>query len=302
MTKPLILLFGSSGQVAQEIRQRAADRGVAVRALSRTDADLTDAEALTQAFVSASDDVVAVVNAAAYTAVDAAEDDPDTAHSVNALAPGIMARCCAERGLPFIHLSTDYVFDGSASGAYRETDPVAPLGVYGVTKQAGEQAVLDALPSAIILRTAWVFSAHGKNFVRTMLRLAAERDSLGVVDDQRGCPTPASSIAEAVLTIIGRWYSGQGAAGGIFHFCGSTPVSWKEFADAIFSISAEYGCAVPKVAPLATAQFPTRARRPANSVLDCGKILREWGIAPADWQASLKRDIEVILKSEPLGG
>lgn len=298
MTSPHILQFGASGQVARELIGQAGPLGLDIRALSRSEADLADPVAIERAIAAAPSSVVAVINAAAYTAVDAAEDDEAMAMAVNAKAPGVMARACAERGLPLVHFSTDYVFDGTVAGAYRESDPVAPLGVYGRSKEAGERAVLAALPEAVILRTAWVFSSHGKNFVKTMLRLGAGRDHLKVVADQTGCPTPASEIAATALKIVGALKAGTAGAGGIYHYAGDTPVSWKAFADTIFEIAGPLGHPVPDVTAITTAEFPTRARRPANSVLDCSKLQEEWGIAPADWRAALARDIKAIIADE----
>ena len=302
MIRPLVLQFGATGQVAREAINRADAHGFSVRALARCAVDLTDAEAVTAAIQEAPAGTVGVFNAAAYTAVDAAEDDPETAFAVNANAPAAMALACAKRGFHFVHLSTDYVFDGSSRRAYCETDPVAPLGVYGRSKEAGERAVLEALPGACILRTAWVFSAHGKNFLRTILSLARERDKLSVVGDQRGCPTPASSIADAAFAILGRRLAGQSVPGGVFHFAGDEAVSWKGFADAILACAERHGMPVPEVVEITTQEFPTRARRPANSELDCSLIQHVFGISPADWRAALKRDTEVLFDTGLVGG
>lgn len=298
MTRPQILQFGSSGQVAREIIAQASRHGFSVRALSRSDADLRDLGAIERAIDSAPESTVAVVNAAAYTAVDAAEDDEATAFAVNATAPAVMAQACAKRGLPFVHFSTDYVFDGTLSRPYVETDPVAPLGVYGNSKLAGERAILDALPTAVILRTAWVFSTHGSNFVKSMLKLGAERDRLAIVADQSGCPTPASEIANTAIEIVAKWQAGTAGPGGIYHFAGDMPVSWKEFADSIFSLAGSMGRRVPEVAAISTDEYPTRARRPANSMLNCDKLQKAWGIGPADWRAALARDVQSIIATE----
>ena len=267
---------------------RAHARGIELIALSRDQVDLSQPDAIAAAIGNAPDGVTAVVNAAAYTAVDAAEDNEAEAYAINAEAPLVMARACAERGVRFIHLSTDYVFDGTSSRPYREDDPVCPLGVYGRSKLAGEAGVLESAPDSIVLRTAWVFSTHGKNFLKTMIRLAGERSTLGIVDDQRGCPTPAGAIADAVLDIVTRWDE-AGGPGGIYHFAGDTTVTWREFADRIFLNWAALGHPVPEVKAIGTEDFPTPAERPANSVLDCSRLLRDYGIRAADWQGDLEQ-------------
>src|SRR5690606_8341436 len=228
------LVFGTTGQVAVELARRAP-AGVTVQALGRDRADLTEPDACGAAVLAAGADLV--INAAAYTAVDAAETDRATALAVNAAAPASMARAAALQGIPFLHVSTDYVFDGSGTRPWSEDDPVAPLGVYGETKLAGERAVVAAGGQHAILRTAWVFSAHGKNFVKTMLRLGAERAALSVVDDQRGGPTAAADIADALWTVGRAFADGRGPTG-IFHFAGAPAVSWADFAEAIFAASA----------------------------------------------------------------
>jgi len=276
-----LLVFGVTGQVAREIARAAPARGHDLTALGRDAADLTDAEACAAAI--AATDAAAVINAAAFTAVDRAEAEPDLAHAINATAPAAMAQAAAARGLPFLHVSTDYVFDGTPGRPWREDDAPAPLGVYGASKLAGEAAVLAAGGQAVILRTSWVFSAHGSNFVKTMLRISAERDELRVVDDQIGGPTPARAIAGALLAIAEAFDRGRGVPG-LFHFAGHPPVSWADFADAIF---AERGGPGPRVLRIPTAEYPLPARRPANSVLDCSRIAAAYGIKAPDWRAGL---------------
>ncbi|MEZ5778800.1 MAG: dTDP-4-dehydrorhamnose reductase [Paracoccaceae bacterium] len=282
------LVFGTTGQVAIELARRAPS-DMHVEGLDRNRADLLDAAACAEAVLSAEADIV--INSAAYTAVDQAESDPGTANSVNAEAPGAMARAAAARGLPFLHVSTDYVFDGSATRPWREDDPVAPLGVYGATKLAGERAVERAGGAHVILRTAWVFSAHGKNFAKTMLRLGAERDALSVVDDQRGGPTPAAAIADALWQIAAAFGTGRGQSG-IFHFAGTPAVSWADFADAIFDASSLPR--KPLVARIATSDYPTPAKRPANSALDCSRIRAAYGIEQPDWRQGLTEVIREL--------
>jgi dTDP-4-dehydrorhamnose reductase len=283
-----LLVFGRSGQVATELARAAAAQGLALTALGRAEADLADPEACASAVAAAEADVV--INAAAHTAVDRAESEPELARTVNAAAPGAMARAAAARGLPFLHVSTDYVFDGTPGRPWREDDPTGPLGVYGASKLAGERAVAAAGGPHVILRTAWVFSAHGSNFVKTMLRLGAERDSLRVVDDQRGGPTPAADIAAALVAVARAFAEGRGV-NGIFHYAGAPAASWADLAEAVF---AARGGPAPQIERIATADYPTPARRPLNSVLDCSRIGRAYGLAQPDWRPGLARVIEEL--------
>lgn len=270
----MILVFGKSGQLAQDL-QRGAD----VLALGRSEADLvvpgTAQAAITRHGPSA------VINAAAYTAVDKAEEDAAAADQINASAPGEMARACADLGIPFLHVSTDYVFDGSGQAPWREDDPVAPLGVYGRSKLAGEEAVRAAGGNHVILRTSWVFSSHGANFVKTMLRLSETRDALSVVSDQIGGPTPAADIAATLLEMAQQMQAG--ASGGTYHYGGQPAVSWADFARAIF---AQAGRNVT-VTDIPSCDYPTPAQRPLNSRLDCAKLTAEFGIKPPEWEAGL---------------
>ncbi|MEO0360096.1 MAG: dTDP-4-dehydrorhamnose reductase [Pseudomonadota bacterium] len=279
-----LLMFGRTGQVATEVLRRA--RGVEVVALGRDAADLTEPDACAAAVASA--DCDAVLNAAAYTAVDKAEEDEATALIVNAEAPAAMARAAAAKRVPFVHISTDYVFDGSGERPWAEDDATGPLGVYGRTKLAGEAGVAAAGGAHAILRTSWVFSPHGANFVKTMLRLSETRDALNVVDDQVGGPTPAAAIADASVALA-RGLA-EGGDGGVFHFAGAPAVSWRGFAEAIF---AEAGREVA-VAPIPTKDYPTPAARPLNSRLDCGRIEAAHGIARPDWRAHLKEVVKEL--------
>jgi dTDP-4-dehydrorhamnose reductase len=276
------LVFGETGQVARELLRAAPGRGISAPALGRAGADLADAAACAGAVRRADADVV--INAAAYTAVDQAEDEAALAHAVNADAPGAMAAAAAAKGVPFLHVSTDYVFDGAPGRPWREDDPTGPLGAYGAGKLAGERAVSAAGGDFAILRTAWVFSAHGKNFVKTMLAVGRDRDAMRVVADQHGGPTPAGDIAAALWTMAEAWVAGRGVPG-IFHFAGAPAASWADFAEAIFARSGWE--APPRVTRITTADWPTKARRPANSVLDCGRIAAAYGIAQPDWRAGL---------------
>lgn len=286
------LIFGTSGQLGIELARQAPE-GVTVAALARDRADLSDPAACAAAIEATDADMI--INAAAYTAVDQAESDRDTAFLVNAEAPGAMARAAAKRGLPFLHVSTDYVFDGSGTRPWAEDDPVAPLGVYGESKLAGERAVAAAGGGHVILRTAWVFSAHGKNFVKTMLRVGAGRDELSVVDDQRGGPTAASDIADALWTITAAFQNGKGQSG-IFHFAGTPSVSWADFAEAIFARASSPK--KPQIKRIPASDYPTPAKRPANSTLDCSRIRAVYGIEQPDWRKSLADVIGELERAE----
>lgn len=267
-----ILVFGYSGQVATELRRQAD-----VVALSRSDADLSDPASCAAVIKRVSPDVV--INAAAYTAVDKAEEEEALATLINGDAPGAMAEITAEQGIPFLHVSTDYVFDGSGDAPWRPTDSTGPLGAYGRSKLVGEAAIAAAGGQSAILRTSWVFSAHGNNFMKTMLRLGAERDTLSIVADQIGGPTPASAIAAALLRMAEQMQTDP-AKGGVHHFSGAPDVSWAAFATEIFD---QAGLSVA-VSPIATADYPTPAKRPGNSRLDCSELKNQFGIDQPDWR------------------
>ncbi|WP_428407771.1 dTDP-4-dehydrorhamnose reductase [Hyphococcus sp.] len=279
-----MLVFGKNGQVAKALKDLA---GESVVALGHDEADLMQAGAAQDAIGAHQPDVI--VNAAAYTAVDKAETEEDAASRLNCAAPEEMAIAAAEAGIPFIHISTDYVFDGTAEGRLDENAAVNPLNVYGRTKHEGERAVLKANPDAVILRTSWVFSQYGANFVKTMLRLAKERDELTIVADQIGGPTDAADIARAILAIAGKKHRGAPGAG-IYHFQGAPAVSWADFATKIFEIAE----APVKVSPIRTEDYPTPARRPRNTMLDCAKIERDFGIGQPDWREGLRRVIAAL--------
>ena len=271
-----LLVFGKTGQVARELQRKTQ-----VVALGREDADLANpSECAAQILINRP---AAVINAAAYTAVDKAENEEDLAMLVNAQTPGAMARVCAELEIPFLHVSTDYVFSGEGTRAWTEDDTLAPINAYGRTKLAGEKAILSANGKNAIIRTSWVFSAHGNNFLKTMLRLGGARSELNVVDDQIGGPTPADKIAEALLIMAAGMRDGKN--GGIFHFAGTPCVSWVGFAKEIF---AQSGNAV-SVNGIPTEDFPTPARRPLNSRLDCSKIEDEFGINAPNWKDGVAR-------------
>ena len=270
-----ILVFGKTGQVATEL-QLLAD----VVALGRDQADLADPAACAAAILKHKPAVV--INAAAYTAVDHAEEDEALATVVNGEAPGAIARACAELGVPFVHISTDYVFDGQGAAAFLPDTPTAPLGAYGRSKLVGEQAVTAAGGAYAILRTSWVVSAHGNNFVKTMLRLGAERDSLTIVADQIGGPTGAKEIAQACLKIA-QSLSKDSSLSGTYHFSGAPDVSWADFAREIFAKSG-LEC---EVTDIPSSAYPTPAKRPLNSRLDCTSTLAAFDIKRPNWQDSL---------------
>lgn len=283
-----VLQIGRSGQVATEFARSADAAGFRRSVLGRPQIDLT-APASVEDAIRTVDEFDVLVNCAAYTAVDQAESEPDAAYAVNAESVEAMGRAAAARGAAVVHLSTDYVFDGSKAGAYREDDPVAPLGVYGRTKLDGEIRLAAAAPRSVVMRTAWVYSARGKNFVKTMLRVGRDRVELTVVDDQRGCPTSAADIASALVEIVRQ--VADAPAGdtrfGVFHYCGAGETTWRRFAEAVFESARGWPYPVPRVQAIRTEDYPTPARRPANSVLDTGRIASVYGIQARPWRDAL---------------
>lgn len=286
-----ILVTGREGQVARALRDAAADAaGMEFLFAGRPDLDLERPGTIDAAVRAAAPDVI--VSAAAYTAVDKAESEPDIARRVNAEAPGLLAAAARAAGARIIHLSTDYVFDGTLPGARVEDDPVSPLGVYGRTKLAGEDAVRAATPDHLILRTAWVYGPHGRNFLKTMLALAEIRSQVSVVADQFGNPTAAATIAEAILAILASWAkSADSGLGQTYHFAGSGDTSWHGFAAQIFATLAETGGPAVEALPITTADYPTPARRPANSRLDSGKFARDFGYRAEDWRTTVAETV-----------
>ncbi len=283
-----ILVTGREGQVARSLAERASLSGHDVVALGRPDLDLAgEPEAIIASIKAADPDVI--VSAAAYTAVDAAEREQELAFAVNERGAGAVARAASILAVPLIHLSTDYVFDGEKSSPYCESDAVNPIGVYGASKLAGERAVFAACENVVIARTAWIYSPFGSNFVKTMLRLASERDEVRVVADQFGNPTSALVIANGILTIADNLMgSSEPAARGIFHMCSADEASWAGFAESIMQASALCGGPVAQVKPIESADYPTMAKRPANSRLDCRKLAQIHGIRLPPWRESLK--------------
>ena len=282
-----ILLTGANGQLGQCFQDRVPNDWNAW-ATDTSELDITNKDLVLAAVSKYKPDVI--VNAAAYTAVDKAESDITTARLVNKIGPENLAIAASKNDAMFVHVSTDYVFDGTASIPYEESDETNPLGVYGLTKLEGENAVENVLTNAIILRTAWVFSEYGNNFVKTMLKLAKDRDSLGIVSDQRGCPTYAGDIANAIIRLIQ-----SNTNGGIFHFCGDEEVSWSEFAQAIFDTAVEAGklSKPPIINGITTEEYPTPAKRPAYSTLNCSKIAT-YGISSSQWRRALTEIIQVL--------
>ncbi len=290
-----ILLVGSRGQLGREVENKKAARsGSDMVAMDLPEIDITDLAKLSQMFSELKPSIV--INTAAYTAVDAAETQADLCYAVNRDGPANLAGLCVKTGATLIHISTDYVFDGSGNTPYHEDDPVSPIGVYGKSKAEGENAVMARTGEHIVIRTSWIYGKYGKNFVKTMLRLAMEKDTLHVVNDQYGCPTCAADLAEAVLMIADFLEKQNGHEGGIYHYCGEGITTWYDFATSIFDIAAELGLAkVPKVVPVSTAQFPTAAKRPLFSALDCSGIEKSFGIGLRPWKQSLKRTIQEMV-------
>lgn len=290
-----LLVFGAAGQVGREISDLATARGLDLIALDRTHLDVCDPVAVARALEAHRPDVL--INAAAYTAVDKAESEPELATRANAFAPGHMADRCARYGTPFIHISTDYVFNGTKPTAYVESDPVAPLGVYGRTKAAGEAAVRAATERHVIVRTSWVYGAHGHNFLKTMLRLAGEREKLSVVADQRGCPTATRDLAEALLAAAEAAAKGD-ARWGTYHFAGSGATTWHGFASAIVAAAARHTGRAPEVAPITTAEYPTPAKRPRNSELASDLFQRTFGYRAAPWSQRVVEVVDQLLEQQ----
>lgn len=284
---PRILITGGSGQIGHCLKAQL--QGCAELSVPDSSAlNIADRRSVRQAVETFRPDYI--INAAAYTAVDKAESDAERAFAVNRDGARHLAEAAEAAGAAMLHISTDYVFDGAGGAPYDEAAPTAPQNIYGASKLAGEQAVLAACRRAVVMRTSWVFGAHGQNFVKTMLRLGCERDSLGIVADQYGAPTAAADIAAALITIVRRHTPEQLAErAGIYHYCGSPYASWFEFAETIFAEAAAQGvlAKIPAVKPIATADYPTPAKRPADSRLDYGKIRAVFGIGPCDWHSAL---------------
>jgi dTDP-4-dehydrorhamnose reductase len=290
------LLLGGTGQVGEEFRALALPKDVEVVAPSRGELDLEDPRAIARMI--AAQPWSAVINAAAYTDVDRAESEEPVAFAVNAEAPSRLAAETGRCGIPLFHISTDYVFDGRKGAPYVERDEVAPLNAYGRSKLAGEGGVHAANPRHVILRTSWVYSPYRKNFVRTILRLAAERERLTIVADQRGCPTAACDIARACLDIAMRCASQpERTPYGVYHFAGVGEASWFEFARAIVDMAADRLGRSPQIVPIRTSEYPTPAVRPADTRLDCAAVMREFGVKPRPWWQALEDTVDRLLSN-----
>ena len=289
-----ILIAGGSGQLAVALVEAAASRRLDARSVGRPTLDFDRPASIAEVFENIAPWLV--INAAAYTAVDAAEDDADAALRANRDGPAELARLCEAAGIPLIHVSTDYVFDGTKGAPYVETDPTSPPGVYGATKLAGEQAVAAACSRSIVLRTSWVYSPRGKNFVRTMLAVGQKNPRLKVVADQRGCPTSAPDLAEAIIGIAAQLADGgwQDRFAGVYHAAGTGETTWHGLATATFEAASRHGMTLPTVDPIATGEWPTKARRPPDSRLDCGKLASVFGLRLPPWRDGLDRTVDAI--------
>ncbi|WP_373097928.1 dTDP-4-dehydrorhamnose reductase [Zhongshania sp.] len=281
-----LLVTGANGQLGQCLADRLKAQGISHTLLSRGDADINDTVVLEK--IIADKEVTAIINAAAYTAVDKAESEPELAQRVNVDGAAALAKLSARFDIPLLHVSTDYVFDGNKQTPYVEVDSIGPTGVYGQTKLDGELAIQRHASKYIIMRTAWVFSEYGNNFLKTMLRLARERDTLGVVADQVGCPTYAGDIAVALITVADQMHNGE-ARSGIYHYAGDEAVSWHGFAMEIFEQAHQLGrlANIPSVNAIATEAYPTPAKRPAYSVLSSDKIVADYGVVASDWRLAI---------------
>lgn len=293
------LVIGAEGQIARAIVQQGARLGADVQALGRPQLDLRQADTVRAALDHAAPRLV--INAAAYTAVDLAEDEAEAAFAINHLGVDILAQLCATQNIPLIHFSTDYVFNGAKTTPYNEEDECAPLGIYGASKLKGEEALRARHSKHIILRTAWVHSETGQNFVKTMLRLGEERDELSVVADQIGTPSYGGHIAEAVLALAaqicdeGKSAQDLDEVWGTYHLAGSGEASWHGLANEVFKEAAKYGRAQPIVHPITTEQYPTKAARPQNSRLDCSKLENQFGITMPKWQEGVGACVKRLL-------
>ncbi|MFH0996171.1 MAG: dTDP-4-dehydrorhamnose reductase [Pseudomonadota bacterium] len=289
-----ILIAGAKGQLGSELMRQGPDRGFSAFPVDLPEVDITSPDPVRAAIRDTGASLV--INCAAYTQVDMAESQDMLAFKVNSLGPAILAHVCSEAKIPLIHISTDFVFDGSKRSPYLETDPVSPMSVYGKSKAAGEAVVERILSRHIILRTAWLYALQGQNFVRTILRLGAEMDTVRVVSDQLGCPTCAEDLAESLLTLSEAIRAQGEIAWGTYHYCGKGVISWHEFAQAILDIAKAYiPLKTTRVDPITTDQYPTPAKRPVYSALNCEKIQSRFGIYPKPWRESLEKTLSRML-------
>jgi len=298
MSEQHILVIGAAGQLGKCLTDKLRAQKIPHTLLDRQQADINDTVVLEKIIIEATEQnkVTALINAAAYTNVDKAETEPMLAQRVNVDGPTALAKLCSRFDIPLIHVSTDYVFNGEGKSPYTETDTPSPIGIYGKTKLDGEIAVQRHCQKYIILRTAWVFSEYGNNFVKTMLRLASEHSSLNIVSDQFGCPTYAGDIAASIITILKKLHSGSSdnTGYGLYHYAGNKSVSWYEFALTIFAEAQQRGLieSAPHINAITTSDYPTAAKRPANSALNTTKIFDQFQIPPCNWQQAL----DVVLK------
>jgi dTDP-4-dehydrorhamnose reductase len=292
-----ILVTGANGQVGWELSRRGGQQGLDIFALNRAALDITDQTSIRREIERHK--INLLINAAAYNGVDQAEREPELAFAVNRDGPAYLASACREAGIPLVHLSTDYVFDGKKKGSYKETDPVSPLNIYGKSKAAGEMEVREGVDQHVILRTAWLYGVHGHSFVKTMLQLGQERDLIQVVADQYGCPTYAADLAEAILRIVVKARGDGQIAWGTYHYCGKGMTTWHGFAQAIFDLAGRHASfRIKKIKPITTAEYPTSAKRPGNSVLDCSLIEKTYNIHPKPWRESLAQMINMLFSVE----
>ena len=300
MTRRRILIAGGTGQVGRALQARPWPAGISLLAPTRSELDLTAPGAI--ADWAADQAIDCIINAAAYTAVDQAEIEPESAQLLNATLPGWLAQLADSRGIPLLHISTDYVFDGKLERPYREDDPAAPLGVYGASKLAGELAVRAGTARHLILRTAWIIGAQRSNFLKTMLRLATSQAELRVVADQQGCPTAAHDIAAALQTMALAQLTDPAAPCGTYHFANAGSTTWHGLATAIMAASAAQGGPEARVVPISSADYPQRARRPANSRLDTARVARDFGVIPGPWQEAVSTIVAELLQTTGKAG
>ena len=292
-----ILIFGASGQLGHELIRQLQLSQKPFHAPTRNQFDITQISEVEEAFAKFRPAIA--INAAAYTDVDGAESEPEKAFDTNKTGAENLARNCAKLNIPLLHVSTDYVFDGSKGAPYVETDPIAPLGVYGRSKAEGEDKIRAALPEHLIVRTSWLYSGHGNNFVTTMLRLGRQNQKIDVVADQFGSPTSATDLAEVLLYLASHVLNRSAIPWGTYHYCGEGVTTWHEFADNIFKIAGQHEfLQLTRLKPITTKEFPTAAQRPPNSSLDCGRIKRKFDIHPKPWPISLRLIIEQIYQKQ----
>jgi len=292
-----MLITGANGQLGRELVRQGRALNIALHAFKRQELDITQPNQVNTIVAKASPSLV--VNAAGYTNVDKAEAEADLAFEVNKIAPAYLARCCADRNIALLHISSDYVFDGIKGKPYHETDPIAPLGIYGQSKAQGEVAIRSVLKNHIILRTSWLYGVYRHNFVKTMLGLGTQKKTIPVVADQFGSPTSAADLAAAVLSIAAKIGSAADPDWGTYHYCGNGVTSWHGFAKEVLQLASSYVPLQTKhIEAITTAEYPTPAKRPPYSALDCSRIKKVFGITPKPWQQSLKRTIDRVFSEK----